>query len=86
MLTDSETKCCCGYFRANFTYCIEVKALVISSRTLDTDSTYLQFSQIKDDMLKQLEISDIDPIIAKLEQGYSDKSDIHSMHYHTTPC
>jgi hypothetical protein len=37
-------------------------------------------------MLKQLEISDIDPIIAKLEQGYSDKSDIHPMHYHTTPC
>jgi hypothetical protein len=33
----------------------------------------LQFLQIKDAMLKQLEISDIDPMIAKLEQGYSDK-------------
>ena len=86
LLRDSETKCCCGYFRANFTYCIEVKALVISSRTLDTDSTYLQFSPIKDDTLKQLEISDIAPIIVKFEQVHSDKRDIHSMHYHTTPC
>jgi len=50
-----------------------LKQLVIRSRTLDTDSTCLQFTKIKDAMLKQLEISDIDPMIAKLEQGYSDK-------------
>lgn len=50
-----------------------LKQLVISSRTLDTSLICLQFSQIKDAMLKQLEISDIDPMIAKLEQGYSDK-------------
>ena len=50
-----------------------LKELVINSRTLDTDLISLQFSQIKDAMLKQLEISDIDPMLAELEQGYSDK-------------
>ncbi|NQY88485.1 MAG: hypothetical protein HRT51_12220 [Colwellia sp.] len=45
---------------------------LIRSRTLDTDSNCLQFTQIKDAMLKQLTIADIDPMIAKLEQGYSD--------------
>jgi integrase len=50
-----------------------LKQLVIRSRTLDTKLTCLQFLQIKDAMLKQLEISDIDPMIAKLEQDYSDK-------------
>lgn len=50
-----------------------LKQLVIRSRTLDTNLICLQFLQIKDAMLKQLEISDIDPMIAKLEQGYSDK-------------
>tara|TARA_R110001592_G_C13106918_1_gene744629 strand:- start:1348 stop:1722 length:375 start_codon:yes stop_codon:yes gene_type:complete len=50
-----------------------LKQLVISSRTLDTNLICLQFLQIKDAMLKQLQISDIDPMIAKLEQGYSDK-------------
>ncbi len=50
-----------------------LKQLVIRSRTLDTKFTCLQFLQIKDAMLKQLEISDIDPMIARLEQGYSDK-------------
>ncbi|MEY8215645.1 MAG: hypothetical protein RPR97_14320 [Colwellia sp.] len=38
-----------------------LKELVINSRTLDTDLISLQFSQIKNAMLKQLEISDIDP-------------------------
>lgn len=50
-----------------------LKQLVIRSRTLDTDLICLQFTQIKDAMLKQLEISDIDPLIANIEQGYSDK-------------
>jgi integrase len=50
-----------------------LKQLVIRSRTLDTDLVCLQFSHIKDAMLKQLEISDIDPLIANLEKGYSDK-------------
>jgi integrase len=50
----------------------KLKQLVIRSRTLDTDSTCLQFTQIKDAMLKQLTVADIDPMIAKLEQGYSD--------------
>lgn len=49
-----------------------LKQLVISSRTLDTDITCLQFTQIKNAMLKQLTVADIDPMIAKLEQGYSD--------------
>tara|TARA_R110001583_G_scaffold281_16_gene2600 strand:+ start:244 stop:1695 length:1452 start_codon:yes stop_codon:yes gene_type:complete len=38
-----------------------LKQLVMRSRTLDTNLICLQFSQIKDSMLKQLEISDIDP-------------------------
>jgi len=50
----------------------KLKQLVISSRTLDTRLTCLQFTQIKDAMLKQLTVADIDPMIAKLEQGYSD--------------
>ncbi len=50
----------------------KLKQLVIQSRTLDTSTICLQFTQIKDAMLKQLTIADIDPIIAKLEQGYSD--------------
>jgi integrase len=50
-----------------------LKQLVIRSRTLDTDLACLQFSHIKDAMLKQLEISDIDSLIANLEKGYSDK-------------
>jgi integrase len=49
-----------------------LKQLVINSRTLDTYTTCLQFTQIKDAMLKQLTVADIDPMIAKLEQGYSD--------------
>jgi integrase len=49
-----------------------LKQLVIRSRTLDTSSICLQFTQIKDAMLKQLTVADIDPMIAKLEQGYSD--------------
>lgn len=49
-----------------------LKALVISSRTLETDLVSKQLNQIKDAMLKQLTIADIDPLIAKLEQGYSD--------------
>ena len=49
-----------------------LKQLVIRSRTLDTYSTCLQFTQIKDAMLKQLTVADIDPMIAKLEQDYSD--------------
>lgn len=49
-----------------------LKQLVICSRTLDTSSICLQFTQIKDAMLKQLTVADIDPMIAKLEQGYSD--------------
>jgi len=49
-----------------------LKQLVIQSRTLDTTIICLQFTQIKDAMLKQLTFADIDPIIAKLEQGYSD--------------
>ena len=48
-----------------------LKQLVIRSITLDTSSICLQFTQIKDAMLKQLTIADIDPMIAKLEQGYS---------------
>jgi hypothetical protein len=51
----------------------KLKKLVISSRTLDTDLVLLQFSHIKGAMLKRLEISDIDPIISALEQGYIDK-------------
>lgn len=50
----------------------QLKQLVIRSRTLDTRLTCLQFTQIKDAMLKQLTVADIDPMIAKLEQGYSD--------------
>lgn len=49
-----------------------LKQLVIRSRTLDTSLICLQFTQIKDAMLKQLTVADIDPMIAKLEQGYSD--------------
>lgn len=49
-----------------------LKQLVIQSRTLDTTTICLQFTQIKDAMLKKLTVADIDPIIAKLEQGYSD--------------
>ena len=49
-----------------------LKQLVIHSRTLGTSSICLQFTQIKDAMLKQLTVADIDPMIAKLEQGYSD--------------
>jgi integrase len=49
-----------------------LKKLVINSRTLDTPSICLRFTQIKDAMLKQLAIADIDPLIAKLEQNYSD--------------
>jgi hypothetical protein len=45
-----------------------LKQLVIRSRTLDTDLVCLQFSHIKDAMLKQLEISDIAPLIADLEK------------------
>lgn len=50
----------------------KLKQLVIRSRTLDTSLICLQFTQIKDAMLKQLTVADIDPMIAKLEQGYSD--------------
>mgnify|MGYP000564575821 CR=1 FL=1 len=46
----------------------KLKQLVIRSRTLETDSTCLHFTQIKDAMLKQLTVADIDPMIAKLEQ------------------
>ena len=49
-----------------------LKQFVIRSRTLDTDLIYLQFTQIKNAMLKQLTVADIDPMIAKLEQGYRD--------------
>ena len=49
-----------------------LKAHVISSRTLETDLVSKQLNQIKDAMLKQLTIADIDPLIPKLEQGYSD--------------
>ncbi|MBL4941893.1 MAG: DUF3258 domain-containing protein [Colwellia sp.] len=51
---------------------LRLKQLVIRSRTLDTGLICLQFTQIKDAMLKQLTVADIDPMIAKLEQGYSD--------------
>jgi integrase len=51
---------------------LRLKQLVIRSRTLDTSLICLQFTQIKDAMLKQLTVADIDPMIAKLEQGYSD--------------
>jgi hypothetical protein len=52
-------------------YASRLKQLVISSRTSEASLIRLQLTQIKDAMLKRLEISDIDPLIAKLEQGYS---------------
>jgi integrase len=52
---------------------LQLKQLVITSRKLDTATTYLQLLSIKDVMTKQLSIGDIDSLIAKLEQSYSDK-------------
>ena len=52
-------------------YACRLKRLVINSRTLDTSLISMQLTQIKDVMWKRSEISDIDPLIAKLEQGYS---------------
>ena len=50
-----------------------LQQLVIRSRPLDTSSICLQFTQIKCCHVKtQLTVADIDPMIAKLEQGYSD--------------
>lgn len=54
-------------------FVLQLKKLVITSRKLDTTTTYLQLLAIKDAMTKQLSIGDIDSLIAKLEQGYSDK-------------
>ncbi len=51
---------------------IKLKGLVIHSRTLDTSLISQQLNQIKNAMQKQLTIADIDPLIAKLEQGFSD--------------
>ncbi|MFC0117780.1 DUF3258 domain-containing protein [Pseudoalteromonas xiamenensis] len=51
---------------------IQLKGLVIHSRTLDTSLISQQLKQIKNAMQKQLTIADIDPLIAKLEQGFSD--------------
>lgn len=50
----------------------KLKGLVIHSRTLDTSSISQQLNQIKSAMQKQLTIADIDPMIAKLEQSFSD--------------
>lgn len=50
----------------------QLKGLVIRSRALDTSSISQQLEQIKTAMQKQLTIADIDPMIAKLEQGFSD--------------
>ncbi|MCF6456503.1 hypothetical protein L1068_06760 [Pseudoalteromonas sp. MMG023] len=51
---------------------LQLKGLVIHSRTLDTSLISQQLNQIKNAMQKQLTIADIDPLIAKLELGFSD--------------
>ena len=55
-----------------FKPCIqELKQLVISSKSLDTSEVKPRLLMIKDAMLKQLQVGDIDVLIAEMEQGYS---------------
>jgi hypothetical protein len=44
-------------------FILQLKQLVITSRKLDTDTTYLQLLSIKDAMTKKLSIGDIDPLL-----------------------
>jgi len=52
-------------------YIQEVKQLVITLKSLDTSEVKPQLIMIKDAMLKQLQVIDIDILIADMEQGYS---------------
>ncbi|WP_448568151.1 DUF6538 domain-containing protein [Thalassotalea ganghwensis] len=52
-------------------YIQQLKQLVITSKSLDTSEVKPQLIKIKDAMLKQLQVSDIDTLIAGMEQGYS---------------
>jgi integrase len=49
----------------------QLKQLVITSKSLDTSDVKPMLMKIKDAMLKQLSVRDIDVLIAELEQGYS---------------
>ncbi|OBT04758.1 hypothetical protein A9267_17600 [Shewanella sp. UCD-FRSSP16_17] len=48
-----------------------LKQLVVSLKSLDTSVVTSSLLMIKDTMLKQLAMSDIDGLVAELEQGYS---------------
>ncbi|WP_170252803.1 DUF3258 domain-containing protein [Colwellia echini] len=52
-------------------YIQQLKQLVITSKSLDTSEIKPTLMKIKDAMLKQLSVNDIDAVIAELEQGYS---------------
>lgn len=52
-------------------YIQQIKQLVITTKSLDTSEIKPRLIKIKDAMLKQLEVSDIDVLIADLEKGYS---------------
>ena len=52
-------------------YVQQIKQLVIASKSLETSEVQPQLLKIKDAMLKQLQVSDIDTLIADVEQGYS---------------
>lgn len=52
-------------------YIQQLKQLVITSKSLDTSEVRPQLMLIKDAMLKQLQVSDVDALIAEMEQTYS---------------
>ena len=51
-------------------YIQQIKQLVIASKSLETSEAQLQLLKIKDAMLKQLQVSDIDVLIAEDNQEF----------------